>query len=215
MAKQKTEITSTAKEKALVIAKKELDKALKDKELINKEYVYFGKCPVQYVVTVDENGNELKGYKDKIPSTPQEHFKTLNELTATQDIFLHENIIMSAVYAQPKNQKMDRSINVANQVLADYEPRDSFEAKLCLQAHTLYTQGMEYLAKAENNGMLQQREFYMKSAVKLLRLHNETVEALSKYRRGGTQNVVVQHVQVNDGGKAIVGGIFEGGGGKQ
>lgn len=54
----------------------------------------------------------------------------------------------------------------------------------------------------------------MKCATKLLRLHNETVEAINKYRRGGEQRVVVQHVQVNEGGKAIVGGVLNGGGDK-
>lgn len=63
--------------------------------------------------------------------------------------------------------------------------------------------------------MLTQREFYLKSAVRLLRLHNETVEALNRHRRGGTQNVVVQDVQVNNGGKAVVGGVLEEGGVQQ
>jgi len=54
----------------------------------------------------------------------------------------------------------------------------------------------------------------MKSAIKLLRLHNETIEALSRYRRGGEQKVVVQHVNVNNGGQAIVGNVEARGGGK-
>lgn len=50
-------------------------------------------------------------------------------------------------------------------------------------------------------------EFYMKSALKLLRLHNETLEAVSRYRRGGEQKVIVQHVNVNNGSQAIVGAL--------
>lgn len=217
-----TEVTPTRIPQPSVAAQKELDEARRllaeidrKQELIDQEFVYFEKCPVRYVVTKDDNGNELKGFKDKIKSTIQEHYNTLNKLTATHDVLLYESIVVSAVSAQPKQQKEDRSINIANQVLADYEPRDSLEAKLCLQAHILYTQGMEYINKAEHSGMLQQRELHIKNAMKLLRLHNETVEALSKYRRGGTQNVVVQHVQVNDGGKAVVGGVFDGGGGNK
>lgn len=221
MAKPKAKITSKTNEKALVTVQKQLaenqrklDEALRNKELIDKEFVYFEKCPVHYVVTKDDNGNELKGHKYKVQSTPEERLNTLKNLTATHDILLHGSIVDSAVSAQPKSQKIENRVNVVNQALADYEPRDSFEAKLCLQAHTLYTQGMEHLSKADNSGMLEQKEFYTKNAIKLFRLHNETVEALSKHRRGGTQNVVVQHVQVNDGGKAIIGGVFEGGGGK-
>ena len=33
-------------------------------------------------------------------------------------------------------------------------------------------------------------------------------EALARYRRKGEQKVVVQHVNVNDGGKAIVGNMI-------
>ena len=59
-----------------------------------------------------------------------------------------------------------------------------------------------------NNSMMCQIEFNMKCAIKLLRLHNETTEALARYRRKGEQKVVVQHVNVNDGGKAIVGNMI-------
>ena len=50
----------------------------------------------------------------------------------------------------------------------------------------------------------------MKNAIKLLRLYNETIQAITKYRRGGEQKLVIQHVNVNQGGQAVVGGVFEG-----
>lgn len=222
MAEQTTEITCTKQssltevKKALAETESKLAEHYRKQELIDKEFVYWENCPVRYVTTKDENGNEIQGYKDRIPSTPQEHFNTLNKLTATHDILLHADIVSSAVILQSDGaQQMERSINIVNQVLADYEPKDSLEAKLCLQAHILYTKGMSYLRRAEQTDLLAHSEFYMKSAMKLLRLHNETVEALGKHRRGGTQKVVVQHVHINDGGKAVVGGVFEGGGGKQ
>jgi hypothetical protein len=63
---------------------------------------------------------------------------------------------------------------------------------------------MQYLSKADNCNMLTQSDFYMKNALKLLRLHNETLESLNRHRRGGEQRVIVQHVQVSEGGQAIV-----------
>jgi hypothetical protein len=47
-------------------------------------------------------------------------------------------------------------------------------------------------------------EFYMKSAIKLLRLHNETIDALNRYRRGNEQKIIVQHVNVDNGSQAIL-----------
>lgn len=40
-----------------------------------------------------------------------------------------------------------------------------------------------------------------------------TVDAINKYHRGGEQRIVVQHVNVNDGGKVVVNGQLVSGGG--
>ncbi len=47
---------------------------------------------------------------------------------------------------------------------------------------------------------------------KLARTFTAQVEALKKYRSTGEQSIRVQHVTVNDGGKAIVGDVRAGGG---
>lgn len=76
---------------------------------------------------------------------------------------------------------------------------------------------MMSLSNAGYSKQIPQGEFHMKNAVKLLRLHNETIEALSKYRRGGDQKVTVthQHVNLESGAQAVVAGNLQvGGGGK-
>jgi len=208
-------MTQEEREKELAEKKESLAKPNRQQEIIDQEFVYFEKCPIRYIVTKDDNGNEIRGYKDKNGTTPENHFNTLNKLTATQDILLHEDIVNSALLAQPTNQPSDKKLNIVSQVLADYEPKNSLEAKLCLQAHTLYTQGMRYLDMAQKADMINHSEFFMKNAIKLLRLHNETVESLNRQRRGTEQRIIVQHqnVQVNDGGQAIVGSQLIAGGG--
>ena len=49
----------------------------------------------------------------------------------------------------------------------------------------------------------------MSQAIKLLRLHNETVDTLGRYRRNGEQKVVVQYVNVQNGGQATVGAVIQ------
>lgn len=46
---------------------------------------------------------------------------------------------------------------------------------------------------------------------KLARTYTAQVEALRKHRNGGKQTVTVQHVNVSDGGQAIVGHVDAGG----
>ena len=101
----------------------------------------------------------------------------------------------------------------------------TIEARLLTQATVLYTKGMRYLEMAdfrvekiqeadvfEVDGLIEAHNNQLKFAIKLLRLHNETVETLSKLRGGNDQKITVQYVHVNDGGKAMVGNFQAGGG---
>jgi len=172
----------------------------------------FGKCPIQFVLPQPDDNTPsaiIFSPKREWNGSPIEGMQcVLNELTGTQDQDVALEIINRAVFAMPVTHKQDHNTNVIYQSLSDYEPKDAIEARLCAQSTTLYAQGMQYLSRAEKADMLHQADFYMKSAIKLLRLHNETVEALARYRRKGEQKVVVQHVNVNDGGKAIVGNMI-------
>lgn len=175
---------------------------------INKDFEY-GKCPI-FINKPIKEGETMK-QEISLKESEDSFSDIVQKLTATKDLELGLEILKKGTIAIKGGEVTER-INLALQDLADREPKDSTEAKLCLQSTALYSHGMEYLSQAGSNKNLVQSEFYLKNAIKLLRLNNETIEALNKYKRGGTQNVVVQHVQVNDGGKAIVGNMIAGGG---
>jgi len=48
---------------------------------------------------------------------------------------------------------------------------------------------------------------------KLMRTFSTQVETLNKYRTKGQQKIIVQHVNINDGGQAVIGDVKQGGGG--
>lgn len=90
--------------------------------------------------------------------------------------------------------------------LYSLQPRDEIEGMLITRLISIHTQSMEYLSRASNEGQTTQGiDININCSTKLMRLYNETLEALMRYRRKGEQKVIVQHVNVNDGGKAIVG----------
>ena len=62
-----------------------------------------------------------------------------------------------------------------------------------------------------NADQLPQFEAHERAYNKLARTYATQVEALRKYRNGGKQTVTVQHVNVEDGGQAIVGNVEAGG----
>jgi hypothetical protein len=58
----------------------------------------------------------------------------------------------------------------------------------------------------------QSKESNTNRATKLLRTFTAQMEALKKYRTGGHQKMIVEHVHVHQGGQAIVGNVSQGGG---
>lgn len=94
-------------------------------------------------------------------------------------------------------------------VLTDLKPNDAIEGMLLARMLCLHSQSMKMLGIVEaNSGSPQVVETYVNMSTKLARLYNESLDALTKYRRKGTQQVIVQHVNVNDGGRAIVGNML-------
>lgn len=189
-----------------------IQKQLKETEDAMKEerkLLLSGKSPILFYEGEDEMNWEKTTLRDSFAS----QIEALQSLTATTDYAISQELFKNGVKALPGGYS-SRNANVAVQTLADVAPSDSTEARLCMQEMALYAQGMRQLSKAGSAELLEHAEFHMRSATKLLRLHNETVEARNRHKRGGEQRVVVQHVQVNQGGQAVVNGSFETGGGK-
>ncbi len=134
--------------------------------------------------------------------------KTFEVMTGVKDQNL-SSYILSETAVSLSNTIIDqnKALNIAAQSLHNMEPQDIFEAQLCSQALALYHHGMRYLTLGMESE--KHKDYYSNTAIKLLRLHNETIDAINKHRRGGEQKLIVQHVQVNDGGKAVVSGNIE------
>lgn len=103
--------------------------------------------------------------------------------------------------------------SIANALNA-LKPQDEIEGMLISRLVALHFQSIHYLGCAANNESgAEGRDRNINRSTKLSRLYNETLETLMRYRRKGEQKVVVQHVNVENGGKAIVGGQMISGGG--
>ncbi|WP_425987100.1 hypothetical protein [Brevundimonas sp. TWP1-2-1b1] len=97
-------------------------------------------------------------------------------------------------------------------IVKDMAPRDPVERMLAVQmaaTHVATIRAGRWMATADN---LPQLEAHYTGFNKLARTFAAQVEALRKHRNGGKQVVLVQHVNVADGGQAIVGHVQAGGG---
>ncbi|MBS0649430.1 MAG: hypothetical protein JSS10_09455 [Verrucomicrobia bacterium] len=168
----------------------------------------------------------LKVWKDEygnnnfisIPDVPGEAL--IKRIVGTKDTEIARSIVSSTFMAilptltkEGDGDNADKCMNLILQSMHDFQPKDAIEARLIAQEIALYQHGMNSLAIAASTNQTQPKEAYVNMAVKLLRIHLETIEALNRHRRGGEQKVIVQHQQVNITGQAqaVVGNFHSGG----
>jgi hypothetical protein len=184
-----------------------------DKEVLNNQYKNPERCPIEFYFDKDSSGkNVLSCHIVNVNGANREILeKTMQDLTGIVDTGLAFKLLTLAHSAMPGAP--EEGLSLILQALNNCKPKNSIEAGLIAQATILEFQGMSYLARAEIQDMIPQKEFFLNAATKLLRLHHETLEALNRQRRGNEQKIVVQHqsVQVNEGGQAVVGNIVAGG----
>jgi hypothetical protein len=159
----------------------------------------------------------LKLQKDEqslVPADGKDHF-----YMGTHDDDLTGHIvdqIVGTCFTQYTNpERKVRNTNATLAALLEIDPQDSTELMLATQMVTVHNTAMKLSSHALKDGQsIEMANFYLNSATKLMRTYTTQMEALSKYRNKGKQQITVKHqnVNVNDGGQAIVGDVTQGGG---
>ncbi len=96
-------------------------------------------------------------------------------------------------------------------IVRDLAPRDAIERMLAVQMASTHVATIRQGRRMANVDQLPQFDSHERAFNKLARTFAAQVEALRKHRNGGKQTVTVQHVNVSDGGQAIVGNVKAGG----
>jgi hypothetical protein len=141
---------------------------------------------------------------------------TLLETTGTPHRAFNQAVLIQTTQASCRVK--EEAVNVANAVAAamlDIAPKDALEGMLASQMVAIHNQAIECMRRAN----IEEQPFdiatsYRNQAIKLVRTYAALVEALKKYRTGGQQKMIVEHVHVSEGGRAIVGTVTQGGGGR-
>jgi hypothetical protein len=135
----------------------------------------------------------------------------MNTLGTTEPDFLHGiiNQLANAACCGPKVN--EGAVNFLLSVVKGIDPKDQLETMLAAQMGTVHMLTMTFawrLANADNIPARQNAEIAFN---KFARTFTMRMEALKRYRSTGEQKVTVEHVTVNEGGKAIVGNVAHGG----
>ncbi len=93
-------------------------------------------------------------------------------------------------------------------------PENEVEGMLAAQMVASHYMVMKFAARASKNDTHVSIDANTKRMTKLMGAFSKHLETLQKYRNKGQQTIQVQHVQVNDGGQAIVGNVTQTKGGE-
>ena len=119
------------------------------------------------------------------------------------------NNIISAMFKNEDYYDNTFIVTAVHEALIALKPSDEIEGQICSRLIVLHDQYMHFMRRAASLEQSSQViDMNINRATKLMRLYNESLETLNRYRRKGEQRVIVQHVQVNSGGQAIVTGEF-------
>lgn len=203
---------------------KQADTPTKNETLINRIANESRKCPIQIYHEKDEDNNKTIATKNAKNETD-----IFQQLTGTPNELLAQNIIHHGVNALAGGWDNTDNVNTILQTLADLRPNNVNESRLVVQGAVLYSKAMNYFRMAEHSldnledlnpfaktASIENHKTQTKYALKLLQMHNETIECLNRLRRVNEQKIVVQHINVSNSAKAIVGGqMIAGSGGEQ
>lgn len=166
----------------------------------------------KYTKVVESNKKGLVKAKT-VPGVEHFYFGT-HDL----DLFNKTMVQICDVCARGKliagNEQSTLSANAALAAIVEIDPKDCTELLLATQMVTAHNIAMEMSRRAiSGEQTIEVANFNFNQMIKLMRTYTIQVEALNKYRNKGKQKITVkhQHVNVNDGGQAVIGDVKGGG----
>lgn len=131
------------------------------------------------------------------------------ETTGCTHMQAAERLVTQVINTQHQTKEAFNA-NSALGMLNGLAPENTLEGMLCAQMVSCHNTAQEFLRKATTSENPEAVDRQINRATKLMRTFTAQVEALTKLRNKGQQKITVQHVQVNQGGQAVIGDITQG-----
>jgi hypothetical protein len=159
-------------------------------------------------VTVDNGVGQIS-----LDHPDQAHgYWLLMQLFATGENDFTGEFLEQLANAAANGQRVDEGkLNFMIAVIKGVQPKDQLETMLAAQMAAVHMLTMNFARRLANVDNIAQQDSADHAFNKLARTFAAQMEALKRYRTGGEQKVTVEHVTVNEGGKAIVGNVTHGG----
>jgi hypothetical protein len=114
--------------------------------------------------------------------------------------------------AKPGARADEKTTNAMIAGIAAMRPRDEAEAMLIAQMIATHELAMTFARRLKHVENIPQQDSAANALTKLTRTYAAQMAGLKHYRTGGEQRVIVQRVDVREGGQAVVGIVNSGNG---
>jgi hypothetical protein len=172
------------------------------------------KAVAAYKAAKDAHGPRLKvsidGTAAKIqPEHPDQAIGILAMMRAigTADLDFFDGLMLQLVNAGKGNGAPEKAVNFMLSVVKGVEPRDQIETMLAAQMVAVHVASMTFARRLAHVENIPQQDSAERAFNKLTRTFAAQMAALKEYRSKGEQRMIVQHVNVAEGGQAIVGNV--------
>ena len=130
-------------------------------------------------------------------------------LGTTSSDFVNASLLqLQAAARSPFGNISEMHINAALAMIEAAAPKDEIEGALAVQIACTHTAAMAILAKLDSGFGTERRiAAFGSAAARLMKTFTLQIETLRRLRNGGQQFVRVEHVHVNDGGRAVIGNV--------
>ena len=159
----------------------------------------------------DENGHRVANIALDHPDL-EVGYRVIADAFNIGDMTLFEGIIhdLSGIAREPNGGPDLKQANYAAAIIKGIKPKDATEALLASQMAAIQIATMKTASLFGASKTTQYLDTYERSLNRLTRTFTTQMEALKRYRSKGNQRIVVERVNVGDGGQAIVGNVDRG-----
>lgn len=124
----------------------------------------------------------------------------------TKDIDIANRLMNCLSFTLGSSETKEKDLDFAIAYLQDFGAKDTTEAMLAIQMLGTTLKATNCIGKANlPNQSFEGETENINRATKLNRTYIAQMDALKKYRSKGSQKITVEHINVNDGGKAVIG----------
>ena len=137
-------------------------------------------------------------------------WRRLNKaLGTTSSDFVNSSLFqIQAAARSPWGGISELSMNAALAMIEAAAPKNEIEGALAVQMACTHAAAMAVLARMDATlGSERRIAAFGSTAARLLRAYAMQMEVLRRLRQGGHQYIRIEHVNINDGGQAVIGNL--------